>query len=93
MNPDLVTTEIEMGNESTELNVKLYPNPSDGNIKLETNRTGTYHVINELGQIVRTIVITDVTNVENIEGLSAGMYTVISNQAEGFVRQKIVVTK
>jgi len=92
MDPSIVLSD-DVITEFDQATLNVFPNPSTGNIKLETNRVGTYYIINELGQVVRTIEITDVSTPESVEGLAAGMYTVISNQAAGFIRQKIVVTE
>jgi Secretion system C-terminal sorting domain len=87
--PSLLTVASE---ENTAV-LNVYPNPSNGNIKLETNRTGTYFIIDELGKVLRTVEITDINTIASVENLASGVYTVISNQPDGFIRQKIVVTK
>jgi photosystem II stability/assembly factor-like uncharacterized protein len=73
--------------------LKLYPNPSNGNFTIEGLQGGGYNIVNELGQVIETIILNAETSVK-IENLNVGVYFLIgadkNNQA---IHQKILVTQ
>jgi hypothetical protein len=68
-NSDLVSNE-----EEQDRNVRIFPNPNQGNFTIETNGIGEYVVVNELGQEVFQINMTQENTVNEIKGLKPGVY-------------------
>ncbi|WP_348824473.1 T9SS type A sorting domain-containing protein [Flavobacterium aestuarii] len=66
----LGTTDFE-----TTSTLSIYPNPSQGTVYIETETSGEYQVINQLGQIVKTFKIkADVINTIDLQNLNDSMY-------------------
>jgi hypothetical protein len=70
--------------EKLEVNpVRLYPNPANDKIQLELNDedflNGTIHIIDPVGQIVYSTVLTSMKKTISISHLSAGMYVLQYN--------------
>lgn len=68
-NSDLVSNE-----EEQDRNVRIFPNPNQGNFTIETNGTGEYVVVNELGQEILQFNTTRENTVHEIKGLKPGVY-------------------
>jgi hypothetical protein len=73
--------------------LKLYPNPSNGNFTIEALQAGQYSIINELGQLVKSITLTN-ANFVQIEQLNPGIYFIIGvDKNNTTTRQKIIVAQ
>lgn len=72
----------------------VYPNPNGGNFTIESNSDARLTLINELGQIVRTFVLSGSNNYNvAVSDLAKGVYF-LSGEKDGFqINQKIIVTK
>ncbi|MFN0032796.1 MAG: GEVED domain-containing protein [Flavobacteriales bacterium] len=75
------------------LKFNIYPNPNRGQFTINAEFAGTYYLLNEAGQLVKTITLSKENYyTTEVSDLSAGIY-VLSGQTEaGIVKQKIVVT-
>jgi hypothetical protein len=61
-------------NETSNSEVKIFPNPSNGNITIETNSIGDYVLVNDVGQEVKQFKITTGNTTIEIKGLKTGVY-------------------
>jgi PKD repeat protein len=78
----------------TSQNVSLYPNPNNGNFTIQSGSDITLSIVNELGQLVKTINLDNSNNHQYvIDGLQSGIYFVTGNNGTTIVRQKVVVAK
>ena len=72
----------------------IYPNPNNGEFTIETTGTVSLTLINELGQTVKTIELTEANNYKlSVTDLAKGIYFVSGQKDNELIRQKIVVTK
>lgn len=86
-------TGIEEG-LSTEPVLNIYPNPSKGDFTIATDREMTISIINTIGQVVKTVSVNASNHFRaNITNLADGIYTMISEDRQQLIRQKIVVSK
>lgn len=83
-----ISTGILEG-KSTNKNFAVYPNPSNGNFTLMTNKIGTYYLTNSVGTNIKTITATTNNQQVNIGDIAAGIYFVKGEQGV----EKIIVTK
>jgi hypothetical protein len=80
------------GLENYELSI--YPNPSNGAFTIKSDVAINLTLINELGQTVKTISLTEANKQEvNISELANGIYFVVGKTDSVKVNQKIVVAK
>jgi hypothetical protein len=80
------------GLENYELSI--YPNPSNGAFTIESDVAINLSLIDELGQTVKTISLTEANKHEiNISELANGIYFVVGKTDSIKVNQKIVVAK
>jgi len=88
------TSTAVIANEPVYADIKVYPNPNNGSFTLFAPMIGTYSVINELGQPVKTFVINNENNhILSIENLDAGVYFIVGLNEGKVARQRVVVTK
>ncbi len=74
--------------------LSVYPNPNNGEFKLRSDLDITVSIVNELGQTVKTIELSDANNREmTVSNLSNGIYFVVGQNNSQVIKQKIVVTK
>lgn len=74
--------------------VKVYPNPSNGNFVVQSDVNVNLNIVNELGQVVKTVEMNGTTIKEvNISGLADGIYFIKGETAGKTINQKIVVAK
>ena len=74
--------------------LSVFPNPSNGTFTVRTTVAGTYTVINELGQTVRSFQLNSANNYSTtISDLENGAYFVIGINKNILMRQKIVVVQ
>lgn len=72
-----------------ELSVKVYPNPSNGTVIIEGNEAANIHILNAVGQVVRTIELDAKNNyTQKVTGLPQGVFFLQS--PNGIMNQKIV---
>jgi hypothetical protein len=71
--------------------VMIYPNPSNGEFVIEADQAMTLTIINELGQVVRTVTLSDATFKANVNHLPAGVYFVTGTKGNTKINQKIIV--
>ena len=77
-------------NES-EYSVSVYPNPTNGQVKIEGREIESVKVYNALGQLVYMEESGNADNVElHLEGLSAGVYTVAIRTSGTMVTKRVV---
>ena len=68
--------------------LNIYPNPSDGNFNIKSSTKEIVKIINELGEIVRVIIL-DPEIEYQVSDLASGMYIIYSDR----IKQKIIVTQ
>lgn len=75
-------------------NIRVYPNPSNGAVKIKSQTDVELILRNELGQTLRMLKLNETNEHEVlIEGLAAGIYFVSSINKDVLSSQKIVITK
>lgn len=72
----------------------VYPNPNNGAFTISTNVAGVYNIVNELGQVVESLKLSN-SNIYNVNlNVANGVYYVVGyNSNNDLVKQKIVVLK
>ncbi len=81
--------ELQNGNE-----ISVYPNPSNGVFTIKAGAAMTLNITNELGQIVKTVVLSENNKNEvNVSGLSTGIYFITGENNGTKINSKISVTK
>lgn len=74
-------------------NLSIYPNPSNGEFTISSDQTITLTIVNELGQHVKVISLTAASHDVKVSDLSNGVYFITGVNANGSVKQKIVIAK
>ncbi len=83
--------EIQFGTTAT---FETLPNPSNGNFTILSSEAGTFKIINELGQIIRIIEITEANNNQvKVENLPNGAYFVTGTSNGKTVTKKVIVVR
>jgi hypothetical protein len=73
---------------------KMYPNPNNGSLTIETESDGNFVIVNQLGQIVESFSTKANTRTTiNIEKLSDGTYFVKGNKGTNIPTKKLVIKK
>ncbi len=74
--------------------IKIYPNPSNGDVKVSSAKAIELSLTNEIGQLIRTISLNESNNFElNLSGLSGGIYFVTGVNEDSKFNQKLIITK
>jgi hypothetical protein len=91
---DLLLSTPEVASNDTQLdNVKVYPNPTTGIVKIQNVENATINVYSLTGNLVETIVSNTVNTTINLSDLAKGTYLVqIVNENE-VVTKKITLVK
>lgn len=72
----------------------IYPNPTDGVFKINSNFDGDFLIVNQIGQTVKTFkVSSNVENEINIEELTNGIYYIIGKDETKTLSKKLIVRK
>lgn len=83
-----VTVCSFINEQSKNIDINVYPNPSNGTLKITSTNAETLLLINELGSVISTIEINSRNNYScELKGLQSGIYII---QGET-IRKKIVV--
>jgi hypothetical protein len=95
--PKTITVNVVTCTGISELNnisnVSVYPNPSNGTFTIKASKELQINIVNDLGQIVRTVVVGKENNFETkVSDLNPGVYFLIEKNG-GVVRDKIIVIK
>lgn len=84
------TYNASITNESEQISV--FPNPSNGNVTIQSKKDGVYLITNELGQTIELIKLNATTNFTyKLDNLSAGVYFIVGNNNDKLTKQKIVI--
>ncbi|MCL9807205.1 T9SS type A sorting domain-containing protein [Flavobacterium amniphilum] len=89
-------TVTVLGNDDFDLfsKFKMYPNPNNGILTVETKTDGNFVIVNQLGQIVENFSAKANTKTTiNIEKLSDGTYFVKGNKGTNIPTKKLVIKK
>ena len=78
---------------SNTVNISVYPNPSNGNITISSEQAISLQISNELGQVIKTITLNKTGETVNVSNLADGIYFITGQNANGSVKQKLVITK
>ncbi len=83
--------EMQLG---TTAIFEAFPNPSNGDFTILSSEAGTFKIINELGQIIRTIEITEANNnLVKVENMPNGAYFVTGTSNGNVVTKKVIVVR
>ena len=78
---------------SSGATLSIYPNPSKGDFTITTDREMTLSIINTMGQVIKTVSVNASNHYKTtITNLANGIYTIISEDKQQVIRQKIVVS-
>jgi hypothetical protein len=72
--------------------ILVYPNPSRGEITIRSEKAVTLHMMNALGQNVKTIVIRSAEQEEIVSGLAEGVYFITAD-GDKSVRETVVIQR
>jgi len=73
--------------------LNVYPNPNNGSFTVKAMHEGTYYLMNEAGQLVKSFTVNADNNFTyQIENLTNGFYVLSGQNKQGISKQKIVVT-
>jgi len=96
--PKTVTVNVTTCTDVNELDNSLvgltvYPNPNNGDFTIRSNSDIKLNLINELGQVVKIILLNSDTKEHIISDLSNGVYFLMDETTGKTLRNKIVVIK
>ena len=93
INSAVVTVSVNactgLKNVSNNQQLLVYPNPSKGMIHLQGSFSGELNLMNEFGQLIKTFKLDATNNEMLIDGLSHGIYFVLSKDKS--IQQKIII--
>jgi hypothetical protein len=93
----LVATCIGIENLNEEENsqlISVYPNPTSGEFSIKSTLTMQVKVINNLGQVVKTINLSESTKQEiNMGNLANGIYLIVGENEGKRISKKIILNK
>lgn len=72
----------------------VYPNPNRGSFTLKSNQSGTFYIVNELGQNIAMFVLNADNNYTvNVSNIGMGIYFIQGVNSRSVIRHKLVVTE
>jgi hypothetical protein len=89
-------TNVELKSMVVEptFDFEAFPNPSNGDFTISSSEIGTFNIINELGQLVRTVEITEANgNQVKVEDMPNGAYFVTGTLNSEIVTKKVIVVR
>jgi hypothetical protein len=91
---EAITNRANESSVSLEaINLNVYPNPNNGAFTVKAIHEGTYYLMNEAGQLVKSFTVNaDNSFTYQIENLTVGFYVLSGQNKQGVSKQKIVVT-
>ncbi len=91
--PNNPTVELKNMNQPT-FDFEAYPNPSNGDFTISSSEVGTFNIINELGQLVKTVEIIEANNNQvKVEDMPNGAYFVTGTLNGNIVTKKVIVVR
>jgi hypothetical protein len=89
---DIAPLGIDSFENSSALSI--YPNPTNGIFKINSNFDGDFIIVNQLGQTVKTFKVnSNVEKIINVYNLSDGIYFIKSINVNQIKTQRIIVKK
>lgn len=89
-----LTPTIVENFSSSNYALNIFPNPNNGTFNINSNEDITLNIINELGQIVRTVKLDTANNhTSSISNLATGVYCIVDKQTGKAIQNKVVVVK
>lgn len=74
--------------------LSIYPNPGEGDVTIASDHEMTLSLVNNLGQVVKTLSINASNNYKGeVSNLANGIYSIIGDDGRQAIKQKIVVAK
>lgn len=73
--------------------ISVYPNPSTGSFNIQSDVNMNLNVVNQLGQVVKTVSLDDTHKQVTVSGLADGVYFITGENKGSVVNKKIVVAK
>jgi len=90
---DLFTT-TGIKNIEEENSFVVFPNPSNGNITLQSKHNAEFSIVNELGQTIQTFAMNNNNKrTITIYNLSRGIYVVTARIQDKIISKKVVITE
>ncbi len=78
---------------STDIDLKIFPNPNSGTFTIQSFSEGLYSIVNSIGQTVQFFRLTAGNSyLVNIENLSSGIYFIVGHNGNQTAGQKVVVS-
>ena len=91
---EIIYEPISVSCRDAENSMIVFPNPSNGDFTISSSEVGTFNIINELGQVVRTVEITEVNgNQVKVEDMPNGAYFVTGTLNGEIVTKKVIVVR
>jgi len=84
---------IEDDTKSNNDNIKIYPNPTSGIIKVVGESVNYIEILNTSGNVIRQLRTSDNTTQINLEEYSKGVYFIKTHTNSGIAVRKIVLTE
>jgi hypothetical protein len=75
--------------QSSSARIMIYPNPNNGEFTIKSDSPADLRIVNEFGQLVKTIKISSSDNEIKVPDLAPGVYFVMSRT----INQKLIISK
>jgi hypothetical protein len=85
-------SSIDVVNQTEQLDLKLFPNPTTGIINLEAPLTGSLEIFNTLGQVLQTKQLEEEQQL-NLNDFENGTYFIKIQTSEGILQEKVVLQR
>ncbi len=93
MGDALLADQVVTGAGVNSVELSVFPNPNSGAFTIKSTQSGTYYLMNEMGQLMQKITLSaDNSFNASIANLAPGVYFLSGQTKEGVTKQKIVVT-